>query len=70
MKVKNYLKQVRLRKKLSQSLVAQKSGIATSSYIEIENGTATPNIRTAFLIAKALNQRIDKLFYLSIYEKY
>ena len=48
------LKEKRLDKKLSQSYVANKVGIARVSYIRIEKDERTPSIGTAKKIANVL----------------
>ncbi len=69
-KIKNNAMALRKEYKLSRAKVAELCGITYGAYYSIEKGKAIPNLKTAFAIAKALNVRIDKLFFVSIYEKY
>lgn len=68
LKVRNTLKEIRVKKKMTQTEVACKSRISVSTYINIENGKSLPNIKTALLIAKALQCKVEKLFKVEIYQ--
>jgi putative transcriptional regulator len=63
-KTGNNLKKIRKNMRISQEEVARRCGIAFSTYARIENGKELPSIVTALLIADALNESIEKLFFL------
>lgn len=63
MKIANNLKKIRLGMELSQEALARKIGISLVTYCRIENGKELPSIETAFKIAIALNDQIEKIFY-------
>jgi DNA-binding XRE family transcriptional regulator len=52
---------VRKTKKWSQDKLAKKAGINRTFYNQIEQGR-TPNLRTAYKIAEALEVRVDDIF--------
>lgn len=52
------LKQIREKKGLNQSKLAEMSGLAQSTISTIEHG-ATPNVQIANKLAKALNVEIE-----------
>jgi putative transcriptional regulator len=54
-RLRTWLKQKRIGKKLTQAAVAKKSGISRSFYTHIENGTKTPSVLVAKKIAKTLD---------------
>lgn len=56
------LKTTREQKGLTQTELADKANISEVSYQRIEYGKQTPSLKTAFLIAEALNSTVDKLF--------
>ncbi len=62
LKVRNKLKEIRVRKKLTQIDIAMKCGLALSTYQNIENGKSEPSLKTALLISKSLNYQVEKLF--------
>ena len=49
------LTRARLRSKLSQARLAEKTGMRQSAISRIENGRSNPNLRTLLVIAKALD---------------
>lgn len=65
-KVTNRLALLRKRMRLTQEEMAKRSKISLRTYIYIEKGKCTPTLQTAFLIAKALGESVDKLFVLEI----
>ena len=67
--VKNNLEIIRKKLGLSQGDVANRAGITPDTYFRIEKGITCPNLKTAFAIAKAINTRIDKIFYIRVYER-
>lgn len=62
-KVHNNLRKLRELRKLSQEEVARRSQISWSTYQRIEAGVGNPSILTACLIARALNETVDRVFY-------
>lgn len=56
------LKTTRQQKGLTQAEIAEKANITVTSYQRIEYGTQTPSLKTAKLIAKALNSTVEELF--------
>lgn len=63
--VSNNLRKLRENKGLTQREVAKRAGIRTANYIYIEQGKSEPKLKTALLISEALQEPIDKLFFLS-----
>ena len=51
----------RKRKNWSQEKLAKKAGLNRSFYVMIEGGRI-PNLRTAYKIADALEERVDEIF--------
>lgn len=49
------LTRARLRSKLSQARLAEKTGMRQSAIARIENGRSNPNLRTLLVMAKALD---------------
>lgn len=56
------LKTTRETEGLTQVQVAEKAKISEISYQRIEYGNQLPNVKTAKLIAKALNSTVEELF--------
>ena len=47
---------------MSQSELAKKSGVRREAIREIEEGTRTPSLATALLLAKALGCNVEDIF--------
>ncbi|MFH0996119.1 MAG: substrate-binding domain-containing protein [Pseudomonadota bacterium] len=62
------LKPVRVRKKLSQSELADRVGIKRQAIYDIESGRYMPNTLTALRLARELNCRVEDLFILEALE--
>lgn len=62
LKLNNKLREIRLKKKLSQTIIAHKCGISVSTYQNIEAGKSEPGVKTDLLIAQILDYKLDKLF--------
>ena len=60
--IKRSLIQVRLDAGLTQKQLAEKSGIRQSNISRIENGTATPTIKTLNAIAKGSGKKLKITF--------
>jgi len=56
------VKKLRLKNKLSQLQLAQKSQLDLTTINEIENGNREPMLRTIWRIASALNVTLSELF--------
>ncbi len=62
-KVKTKIKELRARYNLTQDALAQKVGVRRETILFIEAGKYNPSLKLAFQIAKALNSRIDDIFF-------
>ena len=62
MKLKNHIKQHRARLDLTQQDLAERVGVRRQTILAIEKGQYVPSALLAFLIADALEMRIDELF--------
>ena len=56
------LKTKRRKKGLTQAEIAGKASISTRHYQDIEADKRTPNVKTAKLIAQALDSTVEELF--------
>lgn len=59
----NSVKEMRQKLQLTQESLAKKAGISRVHLSEIENGNAIPSIIIAHRIAKALNVKIESIFF-------
>lgn len=59
----NSVKEMRQKLQLTQESLAKKAGISRVHLSEIENGKAIPSIIIAHRIAKALNVKIEAIFF-------
>lgn len=65
MGVKNKLKQIRMKEyMMNQTEFAELIGIKRSTYNTLELGKVQGNIGTSLIIAKALNRRVEDIWYL------
>lgn len=65
MGVKNKLKEIRMREYLmNSSEFCKVLGISLSTYSQIESNKQQGNIETILKIAKALNQKVEDIWYL------
>lgn len=62
MKVKTQLKALREKSGKTQAQLANEAQITEVCYQRYEYGKRTPNVRTAILIAQALDTTVEKLF--------
>ena len=60
--MKNFLKEYRTAKKLTQKQVALSCDISERQYIRYETGAQEPSIRIALRIAHALNTTVEELY--------
>lgn len=56
------IREKRLRKGLSQVKLAEKVGTSTLTIINIEKGTANPNLKTMQEISRTLESSLEELF--------
>lgn len=56
------IKEIRLKKKITQEELSQKSGISESYISELENNLKMPTILTLCKLAEALEVEITKLY--------
>ena len=63
-KVKNRVEELRKKLGWTQEELADKAKVGQSTVSEIENEVGLPYIDTALYISRALNETIDKVFYL------
>lgn len=64
MKLSNRLKEIRLRKQITQESLADAVGVTRQSIISIEQGKFSPSVKLALELAHALNVSLDDLFWL------
>lgn len=64
MKLQNRVKEIRTKRRMNQSQLAQAAGTAQQTISDIETGRRTPSIYTALRLAAALEVRVEKIFYL------
>lgn len=62
--VGNNLKEIRIKLGMTQAELAELVGVARVSIIAIESGRFIPTIETALRISQALNNSIEKIFWL------
>lgn len=60
--VSNNLKKIRENKGITQREIAKRVNIRLANYVYIEQGKSEPKLKTALLIAEALQEPVDKLF--------
>ena len=68
-KVNTTLKQIRVKKGLTQVQLAEKANISVRHYQDIEAATSEPSVKIALLIAQALNTPVEFLFGTAISNK-
>ncbi len=62
--LRNNLKRARSRTGLTQAELARQAGISRQAYSSLESGNANPSTEVALRLARALNERVESLFYL------
>lgn len=62
--IQNNLRLIRKRKGMTQEQVARQCYIRLATYSSIENGKSEPAGMTMLLIAKALGETVDRLFFI------
>jgi len=61
--LKNYLKEVRTEKKLSQAQLAKLVGVSRNTISSIETGQFNPTAKLALILCIALDKKFEDLFY-------
>lgn len=61
--LKNYIKDVRKEKKLSQSELAEMVGVSRNTISSIETGQFNPTAKLALILCIALDKKFEELFY-------
>ena len=61
--LKNNLKEVRKKKKLSQSALAEMIGVSRNTISSIETGQFNPTAKLALILCIALDKKFEDLFY-------
>lgn len=59
----NRLKEVRAKKKLSQTQLAEMVGVSRNTISSIETGQFNPTARLALILCIALDKKFEDLFY-------
>lgn len=59
----NRMKEIRERQNVSVLELSRKTGISERYLRFIENGSKTPSMKTAYIIAQSLNSSIDAVFF-------
>jgi putative transcriptional regulator len=62
MKIKNKIKELRLKYNLTQEELAEKAGVRRETIVFLEQGKYNPSLNLAHQVAKILKTSIDKLF--------
>ena len=62
MKIVNKVKQYRKAARMTQSQLAERSGVSRQTLSDIETGKHDPTISVALLLARALGVKVDNLF--------
>jgi putative transcriptional regulator len=63
--VENRVREVRMRRGLTQAELGQAVGLTRQSIIAIEKGRFTPSIHSVLMLARALEVPVGELFWLS-----
>ena len=65
MKLKNILREVRQKKKMTQEELGDRVGVSRQTIISIERYRYKPTLELAMKLSMKLNCKIEKLFYFS-----
>jgi len=60
--MKNNIKSLRKKQKLTQKKLAQKSGISHQTIWKVEKGLTIPNLKIAFKLSKFFKLPIEQIF--------
>ncbi len=61
--LKNHLKEIRKRQKLSQDELANMVGVSRNTISSIETGQFSPTAKLALIICIALDKKFEEVFY-------
>ena len=61
--LKNYLKEARTERKLSQAQLAELVGVSRNTISSIETGQFNPTAKLALILCVALDKKFEELFY-------
>ena len=61
--LKNYLKQARAEKGMSQTELAEAVGVSRNTISSIETGQFNPTAKLALILCIALDKKFEELFY-------
>lgn len=61
--LKNYLKEIRKEKKLSQQDLANLVGVSRNTISSLETGQYEPTAKLAYVICIALDKKFEEVFY-------
>lgn len=61
--LKNRLKDIRMEKGLSQSLLAEMVGVSRNTISSIETGQFCPTAKLALILCIALDRKFEEVFY-------
>ena len=62
--LKNNLKEIRSKKKMSQTDLAQLVGVSRNTISSIETGQFCPTAKLALILCVALDKKFEEVFYL------
>ncbi len=60
--MKNHLRELRAREKVTQDELAQKAGVTRQTILAIENGKYNPSLELAFKLSAIFKLPIEKIF--------
>lgn len=61
--LKNHLKEIRSKKKLSQNALAELVGVSRNTISSIETGQFCPTAKLALILCIALDKKFEEVFY-------
>lgn len=60
--MKNKIKELRMKKGMTQEELAEKAGVRRETIVFLEQGKYNPSLNLAYKVAKILKTKIDDLF--------
>lgn len=61
--LKNHLKEIRIKKNLSQNALAELVGVSRNTISSIETGQFCPTAKLALILCIALDKKFEEVFY-------
>lgn len=61
--LKNHLKEIRSKKKISQNELAEMVGVSRNTISSIETGQFNPTAKLALILCIALDKKFEEIFY-------